>query len=157
MSSENPHETLFKNVLFCTNFSENADYAFDYVLSLMKNWPESKLHILHVIPEPDAQFWKTYLYEIEDVDKKAKSDIAEKIHESYLSRAPEGMDVEVVIRIGKDYYEILEYSKEAEIDLVVMGRQGSSRWDSVLYSHVTEKLARHAECAVMIIPHSFVK
>ena len=37
--------------------------------------------MFHVIPEPDAQFWKSYIYEVDDVDNKAKQDIDRKIAE----------------------------------------------------------------------------
>ena len=33
------------------------------------------LTLLHVIPEPDAQFWKGYIYEVGDMDAKARADI----------------------------------------------------------------------------------
>ncbi|HOD52626.1 MAG TPA: universal stress protein, partial [Candidatus Hydrogenedentes bacterium] len=57
----------YERILFCTDFSENAEFAFDYALDASVRRPGSILYIFHVIPEPDAQFWKTYLYEVEDV------------------------------------------------------------------------------------------
>ena len=62
----------FQKILFCTDFSENADYAFDFAVDAAVRRPGCTLYLLHVIPETDAQFWKTYLYEVENVDQKAK-------------------------------------------------------------------------------------
>ncbi|HAX99540.1 MAG TPA: hypothetical protein DCY12_11805 [Candidatus Atribacteria bacterium] len=42
---------MFKNILFCADFSENAQWAFTYALKLAKAL-KSKLFILHVIPDP---------------------------------------------------------------------------------------------------------
>ena len=42
---------MFKKILFCTDFSENAHWAFTYTLNLAKTY-KSKLFILHVTPEP---------------------------------------------------------------------------------------------------------
>ena len=42
---------MFKKILFCTDFSEDAHWAFTYALHLAKTF-KSKLLILHVTPEP---------------------------------------------------------------------------------------------------------
>ena len=116
--------------------------------------PGSVLYVLHVIPEPDAQFWKTYIYEVEDVDQKAKRDIDERIEKTYLVRAPKSVQIEVVIRVGKDSDSILEFAEENAVDLIVMGRRGRSSLGKVLFGNVTEKICRKAPCAVLIVPLS---
>jgi nucleotide-binding universal stress UspA family protein len=62
---------------------------------------------------------------------------------------------EVAVRIGRDYAAILDYAKTQSIDLIVMGRQGHSDWGKILFGNVTEKVTRHADCAVLVIPLSF--
>jgi nucleotide-binding universal stress UspA family protein len=56
-----PGETRFKRILFCTDFSESADAAFDFAVDAAARRPGSVLYVLHVIHEVDAQFWKSYL------------------------------------------------------------------------------------------------
>ncbi len=75
--------------------------------------------------------------------------------ECYLHRTPEGVTCEVAVRIGRDYAAILDYAKTQSIDLIVMGRQGHSDWGKILFGNVTEKVTRHADCAVLVIPLSF--
>ena len=150
-------DSYFSRILFCTDFSKNADFAFDFALEAAQKRPGCKLYLLNVIPESDAQYWKTYLYEVENVDQKAKQDIDKKISERYLSRVPKGIDFEIEFRIGKDYSKILEFAQEKDIDLIVIGRQGRSSLQKALFGNVTEKVARKAECAVLIIPLSFEK
>ncbi|MGC9052773.1 MAG: universal stress protein, partial [Candidatus Hydrogenedens sp.] len=84
MSEQDNNLPITHKVLFCTDFSENADIAFQHALDIVLRRPGSLLIILHVIPEPEAEFWKTYVYEIDDIDKKAKQDIDENIRQSYL-------------------------------------------------------------------------
>jgi nucleotide-binding universal stress UspA family protein len=145
----------FGRILFCTDFSENADFAFDFAIDLATRRPGCTLYLLHVIPEPGAQFWKTYLYEVDDVDEKAKHDIDTKVAETYLPRVPEGVRLEVVMRIGKDHEQILDFAAETNVDLIVMGRQGRSSIGTVLFGNVTEEVTRKAKCAVLVIPMSF--
>ncbi len=145
---------LFKRILFCTDFSENADFAFDYAVKQMR-CHEAELFLLHVIPEPDAQFWKTYLYEVDDVDNKARTDIDEKVEAAYVSKLPEGMTMALEYRVGTDYAEILKYAEEINADLLVIGRQGRSKMGKILFGNVTERVVRKANCAVMVVPLSF--
>lgn len=157
MSPTSLKDGVFDKILFCTDFSENADLAFDYAVYAARRHPGSMLYLLHVIPEPEAQFWKTYLYEVEGIDEKAKHDIDAKIAEVYKPRIPEGVHLQVEICIGRDYIKILEFAETENVDLIVMGRQGRSAWTKVLFGTVTEKVARKAPCAVMIIPMSMKK
>lgn len=148
-------ETSFQKILFCTDFSENAEFAFSFALDAALNQPENELYLLHVVPESEAQFWKSYVYEVEDVDNKAKHDIDEKVKEAYLSRLPEGVEMKTEFRIGKDWQAILEFAKEANIDLIVMGRQGHGALQKAFFGNVTEKVVRKADCAVLVVPLSY--
>ena len=50
-------------ILCCTDFSENASRAFDYAVDAAQHRANAELHLLNVIPEPDSQFWKSYIYQ----------------------------------------------------------------------------------------------
>ena len=156
METFDPTKTTFQRILFCTDFSETADFAFSFALDAATRWPGSELYILHVIPEIEAQFWKTYIYEVEDVDTKAKRDVDERI-ETYRSRLPENVTLHVEIRIGKDSQEILAFAQTKQVSLIVMGRQGRGSLQKALFGNVTEKVVRKADCAVLVVPLSYRK
>lgn len=142
----------YRRILFCTDFSENADHAFRYALDATKRRPGCTLYLLHILPEPEAQYWKTYLYEIPGIDEKAKRDIDAKIDTDYRPLVPAEIDFRVEMRIGKDYIQILEFADEANCDLIVLGRHGHTAFRKMLFGNVTEKVARHSRCPVLIIP-----
>lgn len=152
MSTEPLPDSPYRRILFCTDFSENADHAFTYALDAALRRPGCALFLLHVVPEPDAQFWKTYLYEVEGVDDKAKHDIDARVAETYLPRVPESVDFRVEMRVGRDYQKILAFAAENSADLIVMGRHGHSALESVLFGNVTEKVVRKAACPVLVVP-----
>ena len=140
-------------VLYCTDFSENASRAFAYALNAAKLRTGSELHLIHVIPEPDAQFWKTYIYDAEgDVDEKAKKDIDEKIDREYRPQIPEGLVFKTAFRIGKSHSEILKYAEEIGARLIVVGRQGTGALTSLFFGSVAEKVVKKAHCPVLVIP-----
>ncbi len=148
-------ESPYKKILFCTDFSENADFAFDIAVDMVRRRPGCTLYLLHVIPEPDAQFWKTYIYEVDNIDAKAKADIDKKVADVYRPRVPDVVRLEVEMRVGRDYVTILEFAKEKDVDLIILGRHGKSAFEKVLFGNVTEKVARKADCAVLIVPLTF--
>lgn len=147
----------FKHILFCTDFSRNADEAFAYAYQAARANPSATLTILHVIPDPEAQFWNTYLPELDNFQEQANKDIKQRIHERYIQPLNGEVTVASEVLVGKDFVEILEYIKENPVDLVVMGRQGKSEWGSLLFGNVSDKISRHADCAVLIVPKSFVE
>jgi nucleotide-binding universal stress UspA family protein len=150
-------ESRFKNILFCTDFSESADAAFEFALDSAIRRPGSTLYLLHVIHEPDAQFWKSYLAEVENINDDAKKAIDAKVAAAYLSRVPEGVQVKVEFRIGPDAATILEFAKATQIDVIILGRHGRSSVGKTLFGSVAEKIVRKAECAVLVVPLSYAK
>ncbi len=150
-------ETRFKNILFCTDFSESSDRAFELAVDATIRRPGCKLAILHVVPEVDAQFWRAYLYELENVDSEARKAIDEKIATAYLSRVPEGMPVNVEVRGGSEAAEILDFAEKAQSDLIVIGRHGHGGIHKAFFGSVAEKIVRKANCAVLVVPLSFMQ
>lgn len=146
-------EPELRRILFCTDFSENADLAFEFAVAAAMRHEGAILYILHVIPEPDAQFWKTYVYEVDDVDAKAKHDIDAKISEAYLARVASPIDMRIEIRIGRDAAEILDFAAAQAVDLIVMGRQGHNLLGKMLFGSVTETVTHKATCPVLVVPN----
>ena len=147
----------FSRFLFCTDFSESADAAFDFALDAAVRRPGATLFLLHVIHEPDAQFWKSYIAEIENVDDAARKAIDAKIAASYLPRIPKDLDFKVEFRIGPDAATILEFAKAAKADVIVLGRHGHGGVGKRLFGSVAEKIVRKAECPVLVVPLEYAQ
>lgn len=157
MSNSALPESRFKRILFCTDFSESADAAFEFALDATIRRPGAALYLLHVIHEPDAQFWRSYLAEVDNVNAEAKKAIDAKVAASYLSRVPKGVDVKLEYRIGPDAATILEFAKAAQIDVIILGRHGHGGMGKALFGSVAEKIVRKAECAVLVVPLSYAR
>lgn len=142
----------YDRILFCTDFSVNADFAFHFALKSAERSTDATLHILHVIPEPEAQFWQTYLYEVEDVDGKAQDDMDKRIRDSYMDLIPENITAVTAVRQGRAQEAIIHYAHEVNADLIVMGRQGSMGLGKAFFGNVTEKIVLNAQCPVLVIP-----
>jgi nucleotide-binding universal stress UspA family protein len=147
----------FKRILFCTDFSESADAAFEFALDAAIRRPGSTLFLLHVIHEPDAQFWKSYLSEVDSINSEAKKAIDAKVAASYVSRAPKDLDLKIAVRTGADAATILEFANAERIDVIILGRHGRSGVGKTLFGGVAEKIVRKADCAVLVVPLAYAK
>jgi nucleotide-binding universal stress UspA family protein len=151
-----PHpETRIKRILFCTDFSESADAAFAFALDAAIRRPGTLLYVFHAVHEADAQFWRSYLAEVDDVEDMARRAVDEKIRSAYLSRTPEGVEVQVEIRDGPAATSILEFAQANQVDLIVIGRHGHGGVSKALFGGVAEKVVRKANCVVLVVPLSY--
>jgi nucleotide-binding universal stress UspA family protein len=141
----------YRKILFCTDFSENANFAFDFAIDAALRNKGSTLYLFHVIPEPDAQFWKGYIYEVGDMDAKARDDIDRAIEADYRPRVPNGVDFQVEMRIGDAARAILEFAQQQDVDLIILGRQGRGAIAQWLLGNVAGKVARRALCPVLVV------
>lgn len=144
----------YKKVLFCTDFSENSDCAFDYAFGVAKR-DEGMLYILHVIPDIPNQYYSVF-YSSKENFKKIKKAIQENIDEryqdQYLSQIQDKTKVQIVTRSGSEAEEILKFIRKEHIDIVVMGTHGRTGLKHVLMGSVADKIARRSPIPVFIIP-----
>ena len=144
----------YKKVLFCTDFSENADYAFDYAYGIAKR-DEGLLYILHVIPENPHQAYADNYISKEDLKRIQKS-IEEYLYdnysERYVKKIENGVKFEIVTKSGREDDEIIKFSKQEKIDIIVMGTHGRTGIEHVFFGSVAEKVLRHSPFPIFIIP-----
>ncbi len=141
----------FKRVLFYTDFSREADLAFETALEMVSCLEVNELFLLHVIPESESQFWKTYIYEIDNVDSKARQDIDKHIAEAYQSRMQDNIELKVNYRIGNPSQEIIDFAVTEMIDLIIIGKKTASRIADTFFANIAEKVVKKAPCCVFVV------
>ncbi|MBI9105255.1 MAG: universal stress protein [Spirochaetales bacterium] len=147
-----PYKNKFRKILFCTDFNSDALTAFHYALNIAEGNDDSEIIIFHAIPEPDAQFWKSYIYEVEDVDVKARADIDRKIAEVYLPVIPSSIKHSSKFAVGNVGEQILQEAKTSSADLIVIGRGAGPNMINRMLGNFTEKVIRKAHCPVLVVP-----
>lgn len=60
-------------------------------------------------------------------------------------------NVKAVIREGKPARTLLEYAKNNDIDLIVVGSRGVGELDAALLGSVSQKISMLSECTVLIV------
>ncbi len=142
----------FKRILCCTDFSEGSQKVFSAALGMARLHEDSVLVLFHVIPEPDAQFWKTYIYELDRVDEKAKADIDRRFAEEYIALIEPALlpRVRIKVAVGSARNELMSAIRDENIDLLVIGRpvKKGGFW----HTDGAKEALRIAPCAVLGIP-----
>lgn len=150
----------YKNILFCTDFSEDANIAFLHALNLARKY-SAKLHIIHIPHSPhtytknvvDQHVPKEAGYEGQAFFSKEIAEQAEKaLSEAYENRLSGFRDYKLVVGWGTPEIEIVRYARDNDIDLIVMGALGNSDdLDLGERGKTLTNVSRFAHCHVMAI------
>jgi nucleotide-binding universal stress UspA family protein len=144
----------FKKVLFCTDFSENADYAFEFACGIAKG-NEGFLYILHVIPvNPHSSYVTTYIdgETLGELDQSIREDVDNRYKEHYVNKIENGIPFEVVTKMGREHEEIIEFAEQVKADIIVLGTHGRTGIQRVLFGSVAERVLRHSPYPVFVVP-----
>jgi nucleotide-binding universal stress UspA family protein len=144
----------YKKVLFCTDFSENADYAFEFAYGSAKR-DKGLLYILHVIPyDPNQVYVENFITteNLKKIQTAVEEDIATNYKQRYGNKIENGVSYGFVIKSGREDEEILTFAKQEHVDIIVMGTHGRTGIEHVFFGSVSEKVLRHSPFPVFIIP-----
>jgi len=123
-------------ILYPTDFSPYSNQAYFHAVALAEHHKAS-LTILYVfVPGSkedgaDRQYWKSQLEQIRPINP------AISVHHILLE--------------GDPATEIVRYSVDAGMELIVMGTHGRSGLERLLVGSVTEKVMREAPCSVLAV------
>jgi nucleotide-binding universal stress UspA family protein len=149
LSEDDDHEVanehLFQRMLYATDFSENAERAFDQFEHLTEATHEATL--LHVAP-PDRRA---------DSDSDTIGDAEERLEELATKLEAKGIDTRVLIREGDAAEEILAVEQEVEPTTILMGSRGQSAMRRLLLGSVSEDVTARANCNVLLVPPARVR
>ncbi len=142
-----------KKILFATDFSDNSKYALTYAISFAKQY-DAMLYILHVIQQPSYPLGMYAEISFDAMDKFSRN-ISEAVErEMKAMREKDLQDLtkyECLVLQGTPFLEILRTAEEKEADLVIVGTQGRTGLDHVLFGSTAEKVVRRAPCPVLSV------
>ncbi|MDN3656682.1 universal stress protein [Ferruginibacter paludis] len=148
-------DSLFKNILAATDFSAIGNNAVDTAIELCKQY-KAVLHLLHVVEETnmvDGEKTDIVSAEVEvETDYEARTQLY-NIYETVLRTH----DIRVQIHMppGIPCYEICKAATEMPIDLIVVGRHGTSGEHESFMGSTASCILREATKPVITVPANF--
>lgn len=143
-----------KHVLVATDFSEPSEVALTYGRHFARMFGAT-LHVMHVVENVMARFAAdAYPVLLPDLQKEVE-DAGEKRLMAALT--PDDLTelhaVPVVRTSAAPAAAIVEYAKEAGVDLIIMGTHGRGAMAKLLMGSVAERVVRMAGCPVLTVRH----
>ena len=112
---------------------------------------DAKLIALHVV-EFIGDFTHFYAPQLptDDFKEAMKKTAATKMEELFSEEEKKGVDIELLIKEGKAFYEIIQIAKDKHADLIVISTHGRTGMAQVNFGSVAEKVIRKAPCSVFV-------
>jgi nucleotide-binding universal stress UspA family protein len=163
-----------ENILYATDLSDNARYAFSYALSLADLY-EANLILLHVLPETPALVDKNVIGYIGEkqwesikqrhfqdakealIGKRRDHTIVNEIIDQFRKDAKAGLGShsipsdEVIVKKGNPVEIILETADENNCDLIVMGTHGRGTLADTMMGSTARRVVRRSQKPVLVV------
>lgn len=142
-----------RKILFPTDFSNYANYALKYAISLATHF-NALLYVLHVNVLL-AQNYPPEVYQGMDADYIAylKRCARESLQKVVPPDVKKQIRVEEILEKGVPYQEIVRKAQALGVDLIVMSTRGRTGLDHTLTGSTTERVVSLSPCPVLSIKY----
>ena len=136
-------EINLKKILVGCDFSPDSKLAFEYGLSLAQEF-QAELCLSHVI-KPSL-----YIEERQGIDQ-----LRNRLKKKLDSMVPEGCrdwcTAKTALLDGEPYIALMDYAKEQDIDMIILGIRGHTLLEKLLVGSTTDRLIRHSPFPVLAV------
>ena len=145
-----------KSILVPTDFSDQATYALDLAYGIAKK-NNAKLQLLNVVEAPHGSSFNATgeVVPPDGNDEIFFVQLVQRMEERLqaVNQDPKYSDIEIegYVEIGSPYESISRTIVDHNVDLVVMGTQGTNGLEELLVGSNTEKVVRRAHCPVLTV------
>jgi len=156
-----------KRILVGCDFSQGSGLAFKHALSLAQEF-EAELHLVHVMkPRPKTPLtppgktefredhFPCFPEDVETDDSEYRRYLLTHMEERLTHMIPEESrhwcTPVIRIRQGEPYRELLDYTRDQKIDMIVLGVHGHSLLEQFLVGSTTDRVISRADCPVMAV------
>jgi nucleotide-binding universal stress UspA family protein len=148
-----------RNILICTDFSKHADTAFIHAMDQAKKY-KAKLHIFHVIMPQDpcgnSNSKNSAAADNPNESSKSENNLVQQtigaLKQKYTDLLRSNIkDYEFLVKIGTPDVEIVQYAKEKNIDVIILGALGIPEKDRATRVRTAANVSKFAPSQVIVI------
>lgn len=136
----------FRKMLVGYDTSAQSEKAVDVALSLAESIDATVLIFAVARPPEPAT----------SVEVEAVLDDAQEHYEQGFVRirqkaAAQEIMIETAVAVGHPAEQIIHRAEAEKIDLIILGRRGTSMFEKLLLGSISERVLRYAHCPVMVV------
>lgn len=135
-----------QHILFPTDFSDNAEIAFEYVVEIAAKYA-TKITLLHV--QDKSRIGSLSQSEI-DEKNRIDNNRLQRMKNILLEKGESNIDT--VIKFGSPSIEIIKLVDERNVQLVIMGSQGRGFTRELFLGSVSHNVTRMSSSSVLLVP-----
>ena len=135
-----------RRALVAVDFSESSTRAARLALRLVGD--VGALFLVHAVADPVLRMAQSR--EMHDSHVRAAQRMLAEM--SHALAVPDGVHVETAVLHGDPPKEMLDFAREAEVELIAAGSHGRSLLQRAVLGSVSTKLVRGAACSVLVCP-----
>jgi nucleotide-binding universal stress UspA family protein len=142
-----------RRILVPTDFSAPSDAALDFAKTIATTFGAS-LHLLHVFEDPfvtGAFAAEAYAPMPPATRAALLADARARLKHRLTQDEQARFDASAELVTGVSAMAIVEYARDHEIDLIVMGTHGRTGMAHLLIGSVAERVVRLAPCPVLTV------
>jgi len=142
---------MYKRILFPIDLTESSEKLVPHVTTIVERF-NAQLHVLYVVrifqyftniyvPNPSIDLFETEL--VEGAHKK--------MAEFMRTHFNQYNDAHSEVILGDPSDAIINYNREHDVDMVIMGTHGRKGLDRVIFGSVAERVIKWARIPVLVI------
>jgi len=143
-----------KNILVATDFGEAADAALAYGREMARTFG-STLHVLNVADDVYVRLGgDAYVAVLPDLQKDLEVAAQKQLDALLIDNDPKPIPVKkAVLTSSATAAAIVQYARDRNIDLIIVGTHGRGAVAHLLMGSVAERVVRTAPCPVLTVRH----
>ena len=144
-------ELNIKKVLVPIDFSDYSKSSLKFAVNFAKHF-KADLFLVYVVEPvvypPDFSMGQIAIPSVNlDIDKRAK----EELDILASKEIPADLKVNVIVKTGKPFIEIIDTATEENVDLIIIATHGHTGMEHILFGSTAEKVVRKAPCPVLTL------
>ena len=147
---------MLNKILLATDGSANSRKALAFSVEMASRY-DAQLYVLHVVPKMEIPLEVIEYLSAEEIDDSPASFYLEKIGQKIIQQSESeckltGCDnVHTVVLRGDPADTIIEFAKDKQMDIIVLGSRGFRGIKGKLLGSVSRKVSHAAECSCIIV------
>src|SRR5579871_4351661 len=144
-----------KRILVATDFGEASDAALAYGRELARTF-EADLELVHVVENILSRGFgaEGYVAAYPELQQEVEYAAERQLNATLSVEDREVLRTKaVLLKSNAPAYTIVDYAKEHDFDLIIMGTHGRGAIAHLLMGSVAERVVRTAPCPVLTVRH----